>query len=103
MGASIITRLTVTEGTRSVSYDINKSDGLVYLEETECADVYRVLLHEGRYEHLGDPAGFGKFDVDLASGSSLRGVVVGSVPARTGKGIPVPDVLELKLRARNSG
>lgn len=103
MGSVMITRLTVSDGSRSVMYDCKKNNGQLFLEGTDEQDVYKVVLRAGQYSHLGDAAGFGFFDVELAAGPSIRGEVIGSVPERTDDGVNTPDVLELKLRVNHKG
>jgi hypothetical protein len=100
MGSLMITRLTVSDGSRSVTYDSKQNQSRVFLEATEEPDIYKVVLREGQYGHLGDAAGIGFFDVELAAGPSIRGQVIGSVPAQTADGVNTPDILELTLKVQ---
>ncbi|MCO3102911.1 hypothetical protein FA237_01810 [Pseudomonas aeruginosa] len=90
--------LKVSSPTGTAIYDSKKSSETLYAVPDPQMKEFRVVLKCGSYAHLGDPAGNGEFELELAVGGRMIGFVEESLPAKTPDGVNTPDSLELLLR-----
>lgn len=98
MGAIMITRLTLSDGSGVVAYDILRSNMPVFLEKTYEKDIYKIVLREGQYEFLIKASRLSICDVQLATGLAIRGEIVGAISDHAPRGAAGPDLLVLKLK-----
>jgi hypothetical protein len=98
MGSRKIEYLLISDETKQLTYS-SKTGSDLQLVDTEVADEYFVTLMEGQYSHVGDPAGYGRFEITLAVGTHLGGHILISTPNRTPDGVNTPEALTFRLKS----
>jgi hypothetical protein len=84
-----------------VHYDSTSvSDAAALVSLDDGPGRYKVSLKEGQFSHSGAPTGNATFTLELYSGGSLEGNVIGTEPATTPEGKNSPPEITFILQAR---
>ncbi|MDH1052872.1 hypothetical protein, partial [Pseudomonas sp. GD03903] len=87
MGSIKVERLAIRDISGESLYEAKTSSAVLHAEHNSQMTEFKVVLKAGTYSHFGDAAGNGAFELELVTGSTFRGFVESSFPARTPDGV----------------
>lgn len=93
-----IKTLHISDGSRLVTYNYLDNPHEIFLESAGVPGRFTVTLKEGQYGHIHDASGLGTFQIQLADGDYIAGVVESSDPIKTPEGVNTPEVLVFTLQ-----